>query len=280
MTQTDPFEAAVDAIVSGDETLLRDLLARHPGLVRARSRRDHHAFLLHYIAANGVEDERQITPANAPVLARILLEAGADPNATAFAYGGEAATLGLLVSSGHPHKAGVQGVLAEILLDYGAAMKGEGNRSAAVTALAFGYADTAEILVRRGGDTVDLPVAAGLGLSDAVERLLPAASSEDRHRALALAAIHGRIEALRRLLDAGEDPNRFNPQGFHSHSTPLHQAVWAGHEEAVRLLLEKGARPDIRDTMWDGTPLDWAEHGGLSQMAALLRDYCLRTRIK
>ncbi len=270
MPTPDPFEAAVDAVIAGDEAALKALLAVHPDLVRARSARPHRATLLHYIAANGVEDERQKTPPNAVAIARLLCEAGADANATMFAYGADCATLGLLVSSAHPHKACLQGALAEVLLDHGAEMKGERNDSAAVTALAFGYADTAESLVRRGA-AINLQVAAGLGLIDDVDRLLPAATPEARHEALALAAIHGRTAILARLIDAGEDPNRLNPERFHSHSTPLHQAVWAGHLDAVRTLIEHGARSDIRDTMWQGTPLGWAEHGGHEAIAHYLR---------
>lgn len=270
MADTDPFETAADAIVTGDEAALKALLAAQPDLVRARSQRDHHATLLHYIAANGVEGERQKTPPNALTIAGILLEAGADPNATAFAYGAECAPVGLLVSSVHPHEAGLQGALAELLLDYGAEMKGEKNDSAVVTALAFGYADTAETLVRRGA-VINLQIAAGLGRLEDFDRLLPAATPEARHEALALAAIHGRTAILHRLLDAGEDPDRLNPQGFHSHSTPLHQAAWHGHLGAVRVLVERGARTDIRDTLWSGTALGWAEHGGCTSIADYLR---------
>lgn len=76
------------------------------------------------------------------------------------------------------------------------------------------------------------------------------------------------------LLAAGEDPNRYNLEGNHSHSTPLHQAVVGGHKSVVRLLIDRGARQDIRDTIWNGTPLGWALYGGgkaQEQMAALLR---------
>jgi ankyrin repeat protein len=76
---------------------------------------------------------------------------------------------------------------------------------------------------------------------------------------------------LRLLLDAGEDPNRFNPEGNHAHSTPLHQAVWSGHLDTVQLLVERGARLDTRDTLWQGTPLGWAEFGERTAIAEYLR---------
>ena len=80
--------------------------------------------------------------------------------------------------------------------------------------------------------------------------------------ALALAAQYGHAEIARALLDAGEDPNRYNPPGAHSHSTPLHQAALAGHLGVVKLLVEREARLDIKDVMWQGTPADWAHHEG------------------
>ena len=140
-----------------------------------------------------------------------------------------------------------------------------------MTALAFGFRDAAEALVRRGARVRTLAAAAGLGRVAEARRLLEAARPEDRHRALALAAQHGHLEVVRLLLDAGEDPDRYNPEGNHAHSTPLHQAVWSGHEAVVRLLVERGARLDIRDTIYQGTPLGWAEYGGRAGIAAWLR---------
>src|SRR5205807_2098987 len=82
------FEAAVEAVINGDEASLRRMLAEHPDLAQARSSRtccfdppEHRATLLHYVAANGVENYRQKTPPNAVEITRLLLDAGADPNA-------------------------------------------------------------------------------------------------------------------------------------------------------------------------------------------------------
>src|SRR5438045_3556890 len=114
------FEAAVDAIVAGDETTLRKLLLEHPDLIRARSTREHHSTLLHYSAANGVEDHRQKTPANAVRIAEMLLDAGAEVDAEADMYGGRCTTLGLAATSVHPERAGLQNALMRTLLDHGA----------------------------------------------------------------------------------------------------------------------------------------------------------------
>src|SRR5437879_2340513 len=241
------FETAVEAVISGDVATLTAMLREHPELVHARSARRHHATLLHYIAANGVEGYRQKTPPNAVQIAKILLDAGAEVDALADMYDQKCTTMSMLVSSCHPAQAGLQGALAELLLDHGAALEGPGSKwqSALVTALAFGYLNTAKTLARRGAPLSNIAAAAGLGRVEETARMLPHADSESRHVALALAAQHGHSEVVGLLLDAGEDPNRYNPDGFHSHSTPLHQAVCADHADTVKLLVERGAHLDI-----------------------------------
>jgi ankyrin repeat protein len=255
------FEAAVEAVIDGHVDALAALLRENPELSRARSTRVthfdppvHRATLLHYVAANGVEGYRQRTPPTAVDVATTLLRASADVDALADMYGGQHTTMSMLVSSGHPEKAGLQVALVETLIDFGAALEARGSgewTSPLSTALAFGYLPAAEALVRRGARVETLPVAAGLGRLEDARRLLPAASSLDRHRA--------------------EDPNRYNPIGNHGHSTPLHQAVWAGHDAVVRMLVERGARLDIKDTIYEGTPLGWAEFGGHTGIAEYLR---------
>ena len=192
-----PFEAAADAVVAGDAETLRALLRTHPTLVHDRSPRTHHATLLHYVAANGVEDERQRTPANAAGIAQLLLDAGADPDALAEMYGGRCTTLSLLVSSTPLAEARVQIALVEALVDAGASVEPVGVGawdSPLATALAFGMRDAAETLVRRGARIDTLPKAAGLGRLDEVRRLLPATDADARHGALAVAAQLGHAD--------------------------------------------------------------------------------------
>lgn len=268
------FETAADAVVSGDIDLLRQALDADPGLIRARSSRRHRATLLHYIGANGVEGVRQKTPANAVAVAKLLLDAGAEVDAVADMYDQKCTTMSMLVSSAHPAEAGLQAALAETLLDYGSEIdNGPGTewKSPLMTSLVFGYLETADALVRRGAAVNDVHTAAALGRLDEVRRLLAASAPESRHSALALAAQLGQTEAVRILLDAGEDPNRYNPEGHHSHATPLHQAVWGNHPDAVQLLVERGARLDMKDRIFEGTPLGWAEYGGRTSIAEYLR---------
>ena len=270
------FELAAEAVVDGDLDALRDMLADRPDLVRERSRRRHRATLLHYVAANGVEGFRQRTPPNAVEVTNLLLEAGSDPNALAAMYESECAALFMLVSSTPPHEAGLQLALAHTLLDHGAdpmGSPGRGTRQSAVlTALIFGFPDTAEGLVERLGRPLSLTEAAGLGRADEVRRALPHADAQERHAALALSAQQGRPEVVRLLLQAGEDPSRLNPPGFHAHATPLHQAALRGDVDVVRALVEAGARLDLRDTIYEATPLEWAQYARRDEVAEYLRE--------
>src|SRR5580704_11978360 len=188
-------------------------MRENTALVRARSTRTphfeapaHRATLLHYVAANGVERGRQKTPKNAVAIATILLDAGAEVDALGSMYGGEATTMNMLVSSDHPARAGVEVGLVETLLDRGAAADGPAASASSplFTALAFGHLEAAELLARRGARVDTLAAAAGLGRRDLAAALLRAATADERHRALALAAQHGRSEIVRMLLDAGE----------------------------------------------------------------------------
>lgn len=258
------FRRAVDLIDAGDEAGLRAHLAENPELTRRRiyfptGGYFEHPTLLNFTAENPIRNNR--LPANIVRIVGILLAAGADAND---------GTLGLVVSGGVPRECGVQVPLIDFLCAHGADPSPSMGGCIAHSEFA-----AAEALLRNGA-AVTLPVAAALARLDDVRRLYPVASVSERHLALAFAAQHGRVEVLRFLLDAGEDPGRYNPLGAHAHSTPLHQAVVYGHLEAVRLLVERGAPLDRTDTLFDGTPLGWAEYGGQTEIADFLRAAALR----
>lgn len=266
------FEIAAEAVSTGDVDGLDRLLRAQPSLVHARSGRRHRATLLHYVAANGVEPPRQAGSPHAVAVANRLLTHGAEIDALAPFYDEDCSTLALVVSTSSLGE--TQAPLAVLLADRGASLAspaGSRRPSMILTALAFGHAHTAQTLAERLPGVETLPEAAGLGRLGDLDRLLPGASPLERDVALALAAQHGHRSAVVRLLAAGVDPNRRSPVGFHGHSTPLHQAVAAGHHDTVAALVDGGAQLDITDTIYDGTAIDWADHTGQPDLAAWLR---------
>lgn len=114
------FESAVDALLAGNVDALRTLLRDKPSLAHQRSRYGHRSTLLHYVGSNGVETYRQVVPMNLAEVAQVLLDAGADVNATAEMYGGGSTTIALLVTSSHPEEAGVMNEVVKVLINAGA----------------------------------------------------------------------------------------------------------------------------------------------------------------
>lgn len=256
------FRRALDLLDDGDEAGLRGFLAAEPDLVRRREVFEGENYfrdptLLEFVAENPVRHDS--LPPNIVDVTRVILDAGAAADRRAVE-----STLGLVCSGRVARECGAQVPLIDLLCDRGASPDG-----AMLAALTHGEFEAVDALIRRGA-TIDLVVAAATGRVEKVRRILPGADGTARHRAVALAAQHGQEATLSILLDAGEDPDRYNPAGCHAHSTPLHQAALAGHEGIVRLLVERGAGLDIRDLHWHATPLGWAQHAGKETVAAYL----------
>jgi len=260
------FETTVEAVVSGDEETLQSLLRQVPNLIRARSERTHHATLLHYVGANGVEGFRQRTPKNAVGIATILLDAGADVDALADMYGGST-TLGLVATSCHPRDAGLQEPLIEILLAHGAVIDGAGasgpggiETPLVNSCLANGRPEAAAFLVTRGA-RLDLEGASGVGRLDVVRTffdadgtLKPTATRQQRADGFSWACEYDQIRIIEYLLDSGMNAGtRLRPHG----QSGLHWAAIGGHLETIDLLLKRGAPIDLKDESFNGTALDW-----------------------
>jgi ankyrin repeat protein len=279
------FEAAVDAIVSGDLATLKKLLSENPKLARARSTRDHHSTLLHYVSANGIEDFRQKTPKSIVEITKQLLKAGVDVNAESDAYGGRSTTLGLTATSCHPEAAGVQLPLMDLLIEHGAIIDGPDGGSAVNGCLHNGRGEAAEHFASRGA-RLDLEGAAGVGRLDIVKSffradgsLKPPATQQQMHAGFAWACEFGRTAVVEFLLQKGMKVGAKLTQD--GEETGLHWAAYEGHAEIVRLLLDRGAPVDAKDKVHDGTPLGWAlyawgsspdkaQHRGYYEVVALL----------
>lgn len=302
----DIFNQAVHAVIDGGAEALKELLKQHPGLSKQRSPLPHKGTLLHYLAANGVEDELQKTPANAVEIGQILLDAGAEVDATAEMYGGGPyqTPLNNVVSSWWPFKAGVQSDLVGLLVESGADPNGLlGDGAPLGTAISFGYKKAAEALASRGADYNNLIYAAALGKASLVRSFLqadgglakgatnfkvseqnemgrfswpPPKDSDPKEIAFIYACMHGRTAVVKMLLDSGVDVNCCISYG----QTGLHYAAYMGYPELMKFLLESGADPDLVETQFNKTPIDWAVEVNELKAVSLLNQHVLPRNVK
>lgn len=260
------FEAAADAIITGDVAAVRRLLHANPKLAHVRSSREHGSTLLHYVSANGVEGYRQKTPKNIVEIAELLLGAGADVNTGADVYQGSCTALGLVATSVHPQQAGVQHLLMQLLLDHGASMDrpglAGGRHSLVLACFANGQPDAAKFLAHCGAP-LDLEAAAGLGRLELVKSffnadgsLKPPATPRQLQNGFLWACMNGHEEVAVFLLERGAD--LYDPAD--TGATALHWAAGAGHLGLVQRLLQQGAALEVIN-QWGGTVLEHTGHG-------------------
>jgi len=260
------FREAVAAIDAGDVTTLERLLAANPRLVRDRLDspgawlRDKvggalddffkQPYLLWFVAEDPVRNNK--LPKNIAQVARAIIQAAQREGIESLQEQLDYA-LRLVAWSWIARKCGVQIELIDVLVDAGASPHGNPDN-----ALINGNLVAAEHLVERGA-TMSLGTALCLGHWDDVTRLAQTASAREKQFGFILAALNGKAEALRRMIDLGVDLNRPS-ENLYSHGTALHHAVCSGSLDAVKVLVEAGAELGAKDTAWQGTPLDWAEY--------------------
>lgn len=181
--------AAIDSIATGDVPRLEGLVRQHPALIEAAGFDDatqgsyfHGATLLHYVAGNPTDNP--ISPRVCDI-ARVLLRAGADPNAQT--YTGNNTPLCLVASGSAAREAGVQKELLEVLIDTGADVNAH-DGLATYAALIHGETEAAATLHQHGA-RLDLRFAAGLGIIEKMEsffieegELRPGARSSHQRR--------------------------------------------------------------------------------------------------
>jgi len=255
------FRRAVDLLDAGDAAGLREHLKRHKRLVHQRVEFEgwnyfRNPTLLEFVAENPIR--HGTLPENIVEVTRVILDAGPDRTSID-------TTLALVSTGSVVLQSGAVVPLVELLCEHGADPNG-----AIESAALHGSLLAIRTLLQQGA-RMTLPVAAALNSVEDMRRLRRAASKQERHVALAMGSQIGWTETVKLLLDAGENPNRYNPVGGHSHTTPLHQAALIGNAALVRLLIESGANPNTRDLMWEGTPADWARHEGHAEVESYLR---------
>jgi ankyrin repeat protein len=202
----------------------------------------------------------------------LLLDAGADPNRLLDA--------GLLGESheGQPANPPLSAAIEldcdpaiiGLLLDRGAdpSTPGADGRTPYQLALRKGQAQIAELLARHGAATELTATDRFLSACRQARRAeaeqilaadpgLPARLTTEDHRVLIEAADHGRADAVQLMLDLGFPPDT-RAAREEDGATALHAAAAAGSAATIRLLLERGAAIEARDTTWDDTPLGWA----------------------
>lgn len=251
---TDPlFREAVEAIDAGNLPVLQQLLETNPQLVRKRL--DYPAegyfknpYLLWFIADNPIRQEK--LPPNIGEITGLLIKLVRQNAKESFQEQMDYA-LALVETGRIPRECGVQIDLIDLLIDNGAT---PGN---AQGALANGNMEAAKHIIDRSGN-LTLTAAVCLDWTDDVKRLLPETLIDDKQVALIAAAFYGKPKTIALLMASGVDVNAYIKNGFHTHASPLHQAVSSGSLDAVKILVEAGANLDATDKIYNGTPLGWA----------------------
>jgi peptide-methionine (S)-S-oxide reductase len=255
------FRNAVSAVQAGDLAALERIVDDEPRLLHERIRepscyrdapREQYFLdpqLLWFVANNPILVD--IMPANIVEVTCALLVRGAD---------GRDVTLGLVMTSATAREQGHQIPLMETLLAAGAVATQESIDSA----LAHRELEA----VRALDQPLTASTAAAFGRTDELAGLLTGATPAEAQMALTLAVVNNRVAAARVALDAGADVNAFSP--VHGHSVVLHQATLHDDVGLLELLVARGARLDVRDALWHGTPHDWAMHEHKSNAARYL----------
>ncbi len=281
--QTTAFDDAVEAIITGDATTLSNLLTKNPQLVHEHSRTEHQATLLHYVSANGVEDNKQITPDNVLEVAEILLKAGANPNQVSNIYGGGTGSTALcaLVSSSHPAQAGKQADLVRLFCQYANPDGVNNELYPLATAIAFRYPKAVQALVDSGATVDNIVSASAVGnyalVKELFDSVLPPYTnsfgttftnhSAIKELALSASCMAGHLEIVHYLVENGVD---VDARTSVEKTSALVEASICGHSDIVTYLLENDADVISQDHI-GFTALHWATwHGHLDSVDILL----------
>jgi ankyrin repeat protein len=290
------FDEALAALKAGDIERLRDLIATEPDLIPARTNLEppygyfSGAMLLHHVAGNPGWDRP--LPQNIVEVARLLLDCGADVNASTLGPNG-GTTMGLVITSKQASDANVSGPLMDLLLERGAQLDLKSpaavvpdwrQQNALDLPLANHAPRAAEKMIELGAEA-DVCAAAALGRMDLLRDCFDSDGrlrSRPRRRgkamserdaiglAMLFAYVNKHPDAVDFLLQ--KDGN-WDMTGVNN-GTALHRAAWDGDLAMVQRLVAKGADMKNRDNPFTSTPLSWAQHNKQDEVFHWMRTHC------
>jgi ankyrin repeat protein len=237
----DPIAVALgEAIRAGDLSAVQRLLDEHPGLASARiqGRRGGSRTPLHFAS-----DWPGYFP-NGPAIVRLLIQAGADPNAGNMEGQPSETPLHWAASSDDVD-------VADALMDGGADIEALGASIGGGTplddAVGYGCWHVARRLVERGARVDRLWHAAALGMQARVEELMvgdPAPTAAEVNDAFWQACHGGQRRVAQYLLERGADLN-WVPD--YAHGTPLDVAggLDTRRDTLVTWLRDRGGQPAV-----------------------------------
>jgi ankyrin repeat protein len=223
--------AAVQAIRAGDNASLSALLRDHPSLANEQIHGSRTPLLV-------VADWPGYFP-NGPATVRLLIEAGADPNADS---GGDRPETPL-----HWAASSDDADVAAALIDGGADLERPGGSIGTPLDNAVGYGcwNVARLLVQRGARVGKLWHAAALGIMPRLEELLadsPAPTPDDINEAFWQACHGGQRRTAERLLASGADPGT-TPGYSDQTATQVAQDPGPQRDSLIEWLAQVGGRP-------------------------------------
>ncbi|MGD0686185.1 MAG: ankyrin repeat domain-containing protein [Streptosporangiaceae bacterium] len=238
------------AVRGGATDAIRRLLSEHPGLASARlgSQDDGTGTPLHVVT-----DWPGYFP-RGPQIARLLIDAGADPNALTTGRGEDprAATASAGAETPLHYAASSDDAdVARELIDGGADLETPGGSIGTPLDNAIGYGcwHVARLLVARGAGVGKLWHAAALGMLERLDELLqqPGTSQDQISQAFWHACAGGQRRAAERLLHAGAELN-WVPD--YADGTPLDTAAGLGTQQqnVIEWLQSNGAQSARSDS--------------------------------
>jgi ankyrin repeat protein len=312
----EPFARAYRAIEAQDVEALAQLLDRFPELVAAQGTNGNDLLgmaaatcderLVEVLLRRGADVARpnahgwtplhQAAYSNLPIMARMLLDAGAPADVSARGDGGTPLVVALFWGNR---------MIAELLAEQGVTPRNlraaaglgrlelldelistDGRLASEAGAQRGFYRPHSGFPAWRASDDPEeirdeaLSWAARNDRAAAVDVLVARGTRLDadvyRGTALSWAAACGHTATLKRLVALGADPNQrttFGGPGHGQGTTALHLAAQDGHLDAIRSLLDLGADPTLKDELYDSTPAGWAEHGGKTDARDLLLEH-------